>query len=431
MSPDVAPFRIPRRALFSDDVYAAELGAIFRTSWLFIGHESEVPDAGSYVKRRMGDDHVILVRNAAGDLNVLLNSCSHRGTPLCRADVGQASHLRCMYHGWTYDTDGKLLALPGLRQWYPDDFDRAEHSLPSARTATWNGLVFATWNFDGPTLEEFIGEFAFYLGGLLARPSDGWELMGDPIKLISHSNWKLAAENFGMDSLHLESLHPTVEKLGIFTTGGAVPTAYTVVCEGGHGITAIKLPDGEPGRFPGYPEELWSDFAANQTSAQTWFTSNNMVSKGNLFPNLNFLDALHPFTGDADKPPVAATLLRQSHPIDARTTEIWMWILVPRSAPANWKRWSQEVMVRTVSVSGVMEPDDLENAMAVGEVNLGSVARERDFLYFAGANVKPVHSSGDHQLPGDVHVSNMNTETMVRGFFSEWYHRMGPLAASS
>lgn len=428
MSIHATPVRVPRRALFSDEVYAEELDAVFRRSWLFIGHESEVPEPGCYVKRRMGTDHVILVRTSSGEIRVLLNSCSHRGTPLCRADVGTTSHFRCMYHGWTYDTDGRLLAVPGLRQWYDDDFDRADHGLPNARTQTRNGLVFATWNEDGPTLEEFLGDFAFYFDGLLCRPSDGWEVWGDPIKLISRSNWKLAAENFGMDSLHLDSLHPTVEKLGIFTMAGDAPTAYTVVCEGGHGITAIKRL-GEPGCFPGYPENLWSEFAANQSPAQTWFTSNNIVSKGILFPNLNFLDAVHPFTGDPDKPTVSATLLRQSHPIDARTTEIWMWILVPKAASAQWKRWSQEVMVRTVGVSGAMEPDDLENAVAVGEVNAGAIAAERDFLFYAGAGIEPVHRVGEHELPGDVHVCNMNTETMVRGFFAAWYRLMGKDAA--
>jgi Rieske [2Fe-2S] domain len=80
--------RIRRASDFSQAVCDEELRQIFADSWLFIGHESEIPQAGDYVTRRMGDDDVIMCRAKSGDVRVLPNSCAHRGTQLCRSDDG-------------------------------------------------------------------------------------------------------------------------------------------------------------------------------------------------------------------------------------------------------------------------------------------------------------------------------------------------------
>jgi PAH dioxygenase large subunit len=416
--------QIPRTDLFTVDRSDDELDRVFRTSWLFVAHESEIPTPGSYVTRRMATDPVIVVRNPAGEVRVLRNSCAHRGTQLCRADVGVTSGFRCMYHGWTYDTDGRLRGLPGLRKWYPPDFDRAAHGLVTARAESFHGLVFATWDTDAPPLREYLGDLAFYLEALFARAEGGWEAMGEPLRWLSRTNWKVSVENFGMDSLHLAHLHAGPAKLGIFTSDGATPTAYTVVCGSGHAAAATKLPV-EGGRtYPGYPEELWPGFDAALSPEQAWFVSNNLVTKGNVFPNLSFIDLVHAYTGDPEAPPVAGTMLRQVHPVDAYTSEVSMWILVPRDAPDRWKRWSQESLIRTLGVSGTFEPDDLENTTAVSAGNRGIRGRDDDLLFVAGAHLAPTEAVDGVRLPGEVYVCSINTELMQRGFFTEWYRRM-------
>jgi phenylpropionate dioxygenase-like ring-hydroxylating dioxygenase large terminal subunit len=95
-------FRVSRRIYSDRDVHAAELERIFRHCWLFVAHESEIPEPGDYVTRVLGVDPVIVVRDERGDVQVLHNACRHRGVKLCRAAMGNASHFRCSYHGWTY-----------------------------------------------------------------------------------------------------------------------------------------------------------------------------------------------------------------------------------------------------------------------------------------------------------------------------------------
>ena len=88
-------FDVSRRAYWDPDVFRAEHERIFKKAWLFLAHESEIPEPGDYVLRRLGVDPVIVCRNENGEIRVLANTCRHRGVALCRADRGNASHFRC------------------------------------------------------------------------------------------------------------------------------------------------------------------------------------------------------------------------------------------------------------------------------------------------------------------------------------------------
>src|SRR6184192_1250115 len=83
---------------------------IFARCWLFIGHESLVPNPGDFVTTRMGTEEVILVRDRKdGKIRAFLNSCRHRGEKVCRYDAGNALVFTCPFHAWTYDTKGELV----------------------------------------------------------------------------------------------------------------------------------------------------------------------------------------------------------------------------------------------------------------------------------------------------------------------------------
>ena len=104
------------RKIFSDpDIYQLELEQIFARCWLYLGHESQLPNRGDYINVFMGEEPVLVVRNRQGKLNAFINSCRHRGNRVCRADAGNTASFLCTYHGWTYDLDGKLIGVPGHR----------------------------------------------------------------------------------------------------------------------------------------------------------------------------------------------------------------------------------------------------------------------------------------------------------------------------
>src|SRR6266480_5728964 len=115
------------RRMFSDpEVYRTELENIFARAWNFMAHETQIPNPGDFFSTFIGEDRVIVVRDKNGDIQVLLNTCRHRGNAVCRAEEGHASSFMCTYHGWTYDLQGNLIGVPGLKEIYHDDLKREE-----------------------------------------------------------------------------------------------------------------------------------------------------------------------------------------------------------------------------------------------------------------------------------------------------------------
>jgi nitrite reductase/ring-hydroxylating ferredoxin subunit len=90
------------------DVFAAELAQIFTRPWLAVDHASRLAADGDFVRADLGSRSVVLVRESADQIHALRNSCLHAGYRVCEAEAGNATHLYCVYHGWSYALDGKL-----------------------------------------------------------------------------------------------------------------------------------------------------------------------------------------------------------------------------------------------------------------------------------------------------------------------------------
>ncbi|MGH7090993.1 MAG: Rieske 2Fe-2S domain-containing protein, partial [Stellaceae bacterium] len=91
------------RSLYCDpEIFALEMERVFGRAWIYVGHESQVPQPGDYVQTRIGLKPLLLVRHEDGSLRVLHNQCAHRGAMVVAREQGHASEFRCCYHGWTY-----------------------------------------------------------------------------------------------------------------------------------------------------------------------------------------------------------------------------------------------------------------------------------------------------------------------------------------
>ena len=112
--------------IFSDqEIYDLEQEKIFSKVWNFVAHETEIPNVGDYVTRFVANDPVIVVREAENKINVLLNVCMHKGMHLCRTDAGNTKNFRCIYHGWTYKSDGTLMGAPAAKEAYKGAFEKS------------------------------------------------------------------------------------------------------------------------------------------------------------------------------------------------------------------------------------------------------------------------------------------------------------------
>ena len=104
-------FRINREAYRSAAIFEREKQLIFSKCWLYVGHASEVPNKGDFVARTVGGGDLIFMRGRSGEVAAFFNSCTHRGTRVCREKRGTAKSFACPYHGWVYNTEGRLVSM--------------------------------------------------------------------------------------------------------------------------------------------------------------------------------------------------------------------------------------------------------------------------------------------------------------------------------
>ena len=128
---DAGLFRVNRRAFTDPECLADERRRIFDKCWIYVGHESEVPHAGDYRSRNVAGRPMILVRGDDSVVRVLLNTCTHRGSLVCRQKSGNAKTFQCPYHAWTFNSRGQLVGVPGEDS-YSDAFKREDMGLAAA-----------------------------------------------------------------------------------------------------------------------------------------------------------------------------------------------------------------------------------------------------------------------------------------------------------
>jgi phenylpropionate dioxygenase-like ring-hydroxylating dioxygenase large terminal subunit len=192
------------------EVFAAEMDAIWYRTWVFIGHESEVPEPNDFLRRGFGPQEVVLTRDAQGVVRVLRNRCPHRGNQVCQEPRGNTATFRCSYHGWTFRTDGSIAGVP-FSKGYGPDVDSESHDLARLpRVDSYRGFVFASAAAQGPSLVEHLGAACDAIDRLL-RISPVEEIRV-PRRWVRHemaANWKLLVEN-ETDGYHPAFVHSSV-----------------------------------------------------------------------------------------------------------------------------------------------------------------------------------------------------------------------------
>ncbi len=190
------------------DIFADELKRIYGRGWVYVGHQSEIPNAGDYVRKWIGLQPVIFSRDKAGKYHVLFNRCMHRGASICQADSGNVGGFRCEYHGWFYRLDGALQAIP-YPEGYGDNFDKTQYNLSKPpRLDDYRGFVFASLSATGISLREHISGPAQRQLDYACDLSPEGELLvqSGATKLAYNGNWKLQMEN-SIDGYHANFTH--------------------------------------------------------------------------------------------------------------------------------------------------------------------------------------------------------------------------------
>src|SRR5271170_7699251 len=131
-------------SVYTDDaVFKAELEKIWRRVWVYVGHESEVPQPNDYVMKSIGPEPIIMTRDREGQVQLLHNRCPHRGNRVCVSDKGNARSFTCPYHGWSFSNNGQLRGYPFPSGYEGDNRDRLGLGRV-ARVSSYKGFVFGS-----------------------------------------------------------------------------------------------------------------------------------------------------------------------------------------------------------------------------------------------------------------------------------------------
>src|SRR3954454_10407100 len=183
--------RVHRRVYLDPVVSCREMERLVVRAWLFVGHTSQVPTPGDFITTELGRQPVIMTRHHDGSVQVLLNRCTHRGPKVVNERCGHATRLTCCYHGWTYDTDGRLLNVP-VPEGCGEGFDREAFGLARApRVGDYRGFVAASLAAKGPSFEDHIGPMNVNIDDLLdGAPAGKLTHIAAMHLYIYQGNWK-------------------------------------------------------------------------------------------------------------------------------------------------------------------------------------------------------------------------------------------------
>jgi phenylpropionate dioxygenase-like ring-hydroxylating dioxygenase large terminal subunit len=207
--PDLIHDTTVHSSLYADPaIFAQEMQQIFGQGWVYVGHQSEIPKRGDYIRRTMGLEPVILTRGTNG-FHVLANRCAHRGNLLCQPEKGNKKAFACQYHGWVFGPTGDLLDVPLSSG---GSADRSKLHLKRATVDSYKGFIFATFNPEPCSLLEHLGNATVALDRAVAlSPAGEVEIRSPWIRHLFRANWKMLSENEA-DGYHVSFVHDSFTK---------------------------------------------------------------------------------------------------------------------------------------------------------------------------------------------------------------------------
>lgn len=412
---DVRRGMIPAHIYNDEEIFQLERERLFARAWLFVGHESEIPQQGDYVVRRVLDDSFIVARGEDGRVRAMFNMCLHRGMQVCRAEMGNASHFRCPYHGWSYRNDGRIVGLPFHKDAYGGEAGfrrKGQALLPAPSLDTYNGLIFISMDPDAPPLREYLGDFAFYLDYYTKQSASGIELRG-PQRWRVKANWKIGAENFAGDMYHTPQTHTSVVEIGLFREPKAEKRKDgNTYWAGNGGGTTYKLPPGtleERLRYVGYPDVMIENMKQQWSQDQLDVVGRDgfMISAASVFPNMSFVHNWPRVEDSDDVLPFIS--IRTWQPVGPDETEVLSWFAVDAEAPEEFKALSYKAYLMCFGSTGMFEQDDVENWVSLTSTAAGTMARRlllnsRMGLLEDDTEVSPPLTREEFAGPGEAHV---------------------------
>ncbi|MFZ5491755.1 MAG: aromatic ring-hydroxylating oxygenase subunit alpha [Pseudomonadota bacterium] len=362
-------FAVNRDVYLDPELFELEMKHIFESSWLYLCHESQIPNAGDFFTTQMGRQPVVISRGKDGKVHGFVNACAHRGATLCRTRKGNQQFHTCPYHGWVYDSAGRNVDIKDHATGaYPPAFEQQSHDLKAIpKLESYRGFVFGSLSADVPTLHDHLGAARPFIDLMAEQSADGLEVLRGSSTYTFNANWKLQAEN-GVDGYHVTSVHANYvamvqrrmatgkeDKVKAIVGGGDITKMKSGAYDLGSGHTLLW------GVVPGAmdrPLAMQRDALEQRVGKVKAHWMIDCSRNLGLFPNVFLMDQ-------------TSTQIRVFRPLSVDKTEVTIFGIAPKgeSAPARNRRIRQ--YEDFFNATGMATPDDLREFEACQEGNRG------------------------------------------------------------
>ena len=215
----------------SQELFELEQRELFGNTWNYLGHTSQIPQAGDFFTVDIAGQPLLVIRDEAGEVRAFHNRCAHKGARLFTADAGHMTgrFVRCPYHAWSYRLNGELVAYPlkgGYEETNLQQASAGQGLTPLAGLHIYRDFIFGRVNPGGIEFEAYFGEILSAIDLMVDRsPTGQLQIDGGVLRNVIPCNWKLYLENIN-DSVHPVSTHESAvraAKAVVQAGGGAGP----------------------------------------------------------------------------------------------------------------------------------------------------------------------------------------------------------------
>jgi choline monooxygenase len=209
---------LPNECYTSREYMMVEREKVFKDKWTVIGVGSSVPNSGDALPYNLLGIPLIILRDKENNVRVFHNVCSHRGFKLLSEPCSLKNVIRCPYHSWAYDFEGKLIATPhigGLNTHDSEKFDKSKSNLKEIRSKVWMDIIFININNNEIEFNEYIKPLEDRWSKFISKEDQNLIVNSKDhgyFSLDVKSNWKFAIENY-CESYHLPTIHPELNKI--------------------------------------------------------------------------------------------------------------------------------------------------------------------------------------------------------------------------
>lgn len=418
-------FMVHRDVYRDPELFELELRHIFESSWVFLAHETQIPEPHDYLNTYIAQQPVLISRDGNGNLGAFLNVCPHKSALVCQNESGNKKFHVCPYHGWTFNSAGENILIKDQPQGsYGDNFQQQDHNLQRlAHLENYRGFLFGTLNPNVEPLIDYLDGIRLFLDMIIDQSAEGAEVIPGRSYYTFDANWKMQLENC-VDAYHLTSTHPSFMSITASRASGGSEfrnidianfvnpdtAAGNYTFRNGHNAIWI---DGNPEVKPLYAVYDQLVERVGKTMADLMMKTVNFT----VFPNLQFSVN-------------ACIQMRVMRPLQVDKTEMRSFCIGPKGESKQLRKQRIHQFEDFFNPTGLATPDDsrvyesCQSGLAARGAAKTNQGHERGITnviqggddYARELGIEPVTSSSGG--------SELQDETVFHASYREWLKRI-------